>query len=329
MVKHRLNTWSLVLAGGEGSRLHELTKNIQGVVVPKQFCSLQGGASLLQEALRRAAAVAPLQRVCIVVAAQHRQWWTPILSYLPEKNVIVQPQNRGTAYGILLPLLRIAERDPDATVVLLPADHYLRDEEVMVRSLRRVAELAKSDRDSIYLLGVEPDEPDTELGYILPASRARDKAVGVARFIEKPSDIRARALLDQGALWNAFIMAASVTALLGLFDSKYETTMAQMRGFEGATIEKIYQRLSSVDFSHDVLQGKESLLKVLTVPHCGWTDLGTPKRIGLALQRMQEEDTATAGDPYFPMHVNLADQYARLHPNRDHALHFGRVDLRA
>jgi len=229
----------------------------------------------------------------------------------------------------LLPLLRIAERDPDATVVLMPADHYLRDEEIMVRSLRRAAELAKSDRDSIYLLGVEPDEPDTELGYILPASRTRDNAVGVARFIEKPSDIRARALVDQGALWNAFIMAASVTALLGLFDSKYDTTRAQMRGFEGATIEKVYQRLSSVDFSHDVLQGKESLLKVLTVPHCGWTDLGTPKRIGLALQRMQEEDIATASDPYFPMHVNLADQYARLHPNRDRALHFGRVDLRA
>ena len=162
------DTWALVLAAGEGSRLRSLTRNEQGVVLPKQFCSLQGGPCLLQEALQRAASVAPLQRICSVVAEQHRQWWTPLLSYLPEQNVISQPQNKGTAYGILLPLLRILERDPDATVVLLPADHYLRDEEVMARSLRRAADLAQADRGSIYLLGVEPDEPDTELGYIVP-----------------------------------------------------------------------------------------------------------------------------------------------------------------
>jgi mannose-1-phosphate guanylyltransferase len=326
-LKDHAPTWALVLAGGDGSRLHGLTRNAHGVVVPKQFCSLQGGASLLQEALQRATAVAPLQRVCAVVAAQHWPWWTPILSYLPEKNVIVQPQNRGTAYGILLPLLRIAERDPDATVVLLPADHYVRNEQVMTTSLRRAAELADSDRNSIYLLGVEPDDLDTELGYILPASRSRDKAVGVARFIEKPTETQARALLERGALWNVFIIAASARALLGLFDSAHATTMAAMRGCEEATLSKIYRRLSSVDFSRDVLQGKESSLKVLTVPHCGWTDLGTPKRIGLTLERLREEDSGMGSPTYFPMHLNLADQYARMHRNRVSAGKFGQVDL--
>jgi mannose-1-phosphate guanylyltransferase len=288
-VKYRSNTWSLVLAGGEGSRLHGLTRNAHGVVVPKQFCSLRGGPSLLQEALQRAAAVAPMQRVCAIVADQHRQWWTTMLGYLPESNVIVQPQNRGTAHGILLPLLRIAARDPDATVVMLPADHYLRDEDVMIASLRHAAELAGEDGDSIYLLGIEPDAPDTELGYILPASRSRDKATSVVRFIEKPTESQARALLERGALWNAFIMAASVRSLLRLFDARFNNTMAAMRGFEGATLEHVYERLSNIDFSRDVLEGKEAVLKVLPVPHCGWSDLGTPKRIGLTLQNMQAE----------------------------------------
>jgi mannose-1-phosphate guanylyltransferase len=312
-VKHPVNSWGLVLAGGEGRRLHGLTRNGLGVVVPKQFCSLQGGASLLEEALQRAAAIAPLQRVCTVVAEQHRQWWTPITSYLPEENVIVQPQNRGTAYGILLPLLRIAERDPDATVVLLPADHYLRDEEIMMTSLRRAADLAAGDRDSIYLLGVEPDEPDTELGYIVPVSRSRDTAVGVKRFIEKPSEIRARLLLDQGALWNAFIVAASAKALLRLFDDRYAAAIGAMRGIAGAAIESFYQQLRSSDFSKDVLQGKESLLKVLAVPQCGWSDLGTPKRIGLALEQLRQADIGMDNHPIFPLQVNLADQYARQH----------------
>jgi mannose-1-phosphate guanylyltransferase len=310
-VKHPSNTWAVVLAGGEGSRLRGLTRNGDGVVVPKQFCSLQGGPTLLQEALQRAAALAPPQRVCAIVAEQHRQWWTPILRSLPQDNAVVQPQNRGTAHGILLPLLRIAERDPDATVVLLPADHYLRDEEVMLSSLRHAAELACADRDSIYLLGVEPDEPDTELGYIVPAARSQGDAVAVERFIEKPSEFLARTLLDQGALWNVFILAASVKALLGLFDSRYAATIAAMRGFEGASIESLYERLSSKDFSRDVLQGKEARLKVLAVPPCGWTDLGKPKRIGLTLERLQEEDSAAAAHPRYPRQVNLADQYAR------------------
>jgi mannose-1-phosphate guanylyltransferase len=310
-MKHRIDTWALVLAAGEGNRLRSLTRNEQGVAVPKQFCSLQGGPCLLQEALQRAASVAPLHRICSVVAEQHRQWWTPLLSYLPEENVISQPQNRGTAFGILLPLLRIVERDPDATVMLLPADHYLRDEKIMAAALRRAAALAHADRGSIYLLGVEPDEPDTELGYIVPTSRGRDGAAGVQRFVEKPNAIRARVLLDAGALWNVFIMAASVRTLLSLFDSRFEATIAAMRGFEGAHLDSHYQNLRTVDFSKDVLQGRESMLKVLTVPHCGWTDLGTPERVGRILEGLQ--DTATPR--YFPAHVSLADQFMRTASN--------------
>jgi mannose-1-phosphate guanylyltransferase len=308
MIKGR-DAWALVLAAGEGSRLRRLTRDERGVAVPKQFCSLQVGPSLLQEALQRAAAVAPLPQICSVVAEQHREWWAPILSYLPEQNVIVQPQNRGTAYGILLPLLRIVDRDPDATVVLLPADHYLRDEAIMASALRRAAQCAQSDPGSIYLLGVEPDEPDTELGYILPASRSHDGAAHVQRFVEKPDRLKARMLLEQGALWNVFIMAASVRTLLSLFDARYARTIAAMRGFDGADLDSLYQRLGSVDFSKDVLQGNEALLRVLTVPQCGWTDLGTPERVGLILEQLPGADAASY--VHFPAHVSLAHQYAR------------------
>jgi len=174
---------------------------------------------------------------------------------------------------------------------------------------RRAADLAQSDRASIYLLGVEPDEPDTELGYILPASRSREGAADVLRFVEKPNEIRARVLLDQGALWNVFIMAASVRTLLSLFDSSYATTIAAMRGFEGASLESVYQRLDTLDFSKHVLEGNESILKVLTVPHCGWTDLGTPERVGMILEQLPEAEIASYA--HFPAHVSLAHQYAQ------------------
>jgi mannose-1-phosphate guanylyltransferase len=284
---------------------------------------------LLQEALQRAAAIAPMQRVCTIVADQHRQWWAEMLSYLPEENVISQPLNRGTAYGILLPLLRIAERDPDAIVVMLPADHYLSDEDVMIQSLREASLHASTDRDSIYLLGIQPDEPDTELGYILPAQRSREKPSGVLRFIEKPTSVRAQSLLEQGALWNAFIMASSVGALLRLFDARFDSTIAAMRSAESGDLAALYEGLRDVDFSRDVLQGNESMLKVIAVPNCGWTDLGTPKRIGMTLERILDAEMTSPHRPYVAPHLNLAHEYDRLQRGHDYSARFGRVDVRA
>jgi mannose-1-phosphate guanylyltransferase len=184
----------------------------------------------------------------------------------------------------------------------------------MASSLRQAADLAGSDSGTIFLLGMEPSAPDTELGYILPASRSPAGIMNVLRFIEKPNDIRARVLLDQGALWNVFIMAASVRVLLGLFDARFTATIAAMRGFDSAGLDSVYRDLTSMDFSREVLQGKESLMKVLTVPRCGWTDLGTPERVGLILEQLKASELAS--HPYFPAHVSLADQYMRVHLDR-------------
>lgn len=318
-MKHRRNMWSLVLAGGDGTRLRGLTRNVHGAVVPKQFCSLHGGPSLLQEALQRAATVAPMQHVCTVVAAQHRHWWKSMLSYLPDQNVIVQPHNRGTAHGILLPLLKIVERDPEATLVLVPADHYLRNEEIMIDALRGAAEMAHDDPTGIYVLGVEPEEADPELGYILPATTDRSGATPVLKFVEKPTDERARELLRQGALWNSFIMASSAQTLMSLFARNFDSAITAIRTLEAAELDMAYQHLKSVDFSRDVLQGNEARLKVVAVPACGWTDLGTPQRVGLTLMRLRDDDLVRKMHPYSPIHLNLADQFSRLENVELHA----------
>ncbi len=315
-----------MLAGGDGSRLQMLTRNADGLSVPKQFCSLQGGPCLLENALLRASAVAPFRRVCTVVAAQHRQWWAGLLHDFPAQNVIVQPRNRGTAHGILLPLLQILARDPDAHVVFLPADHYLRDEGTMASSLRRAAELARANDHAIYLLGIEPEGPDTELGYIVPSSRRfQGSPSQVIKFVEKPDAARAKALLNQGALWNAFIIAGSIWALLRLFDSSFTSTIVTLShiaerriGIDGTTLDQLYEQLPSVDFSHHVLQGREGHLKVLPVPRCGWTDLGTPDRIGITLERLHEDLDAPWRRAGKFSHLNLADQYARCNQISNH-----------
>ncbi|MFO1503481.1 MAG: sugar phosphate nucleotidyltransferase [Steroidobacteraceae bacterium] len=315
----RGNTWALILAAGEGTRLRSLTTTRSGVAVPKQFCSLNGGASLLQEALHRASAVARPERICAVVAAQHRRFWEVPLFHLPDANVIAQPENRGTAHGILLPLLHIAARDPEATVVLLPADHHVEDEAAFAESLRKATLLASMQRDSVFLLGVEPDVPDTELGYILPVRGDTLHSTSVSRFVEKPAASQAQSLLDQGALWNVFVIAATARALLGMFERRMPGTVAQFRealsidfDTHGMAVEDLYQLLPSVDFSRHIMEGQEPLLKVLPVPQCGWSDLGTPQRVEATLRRLPEINVSRPRGDSAMAQLSLAAQHASL-----------------
>src|SRR6187549_3062564 len=95
--------WSVVLAGGRGTRLASLT-TVAGETVPKQYCSLAGGPSMLRRAIWRAEAIAGRDRVLVVVTAAQRRWWESELRDVAPCNVLVQPVDRGTAAGVLLPL---------------------------------------------------------------------------------------------------------------------------------------------------------------------------------------------------------------------------------
>jgi mannose-1-phosphate guanylyltransferase len=255
--------------------------------------------------------------VCAVVAAHHRIWWKQQIDHLIDENVIEQSTNRGTALGVLLPLINIVARDPEARIVVLPADHYVRDEGIFADALRRAAACAALRSDAVYLLGVRPDEADSELGYIVPAGTQSGGPSLVERFVEKPPIDQARVLIERGALWNVFVIAGAARALLGLYGKHFVATIARLRRaveqssriFRSDTaIGELYHRLPSADFSRDVLQGQEARLRVLAVPRCGWADLGTPQRVAQTLQCLPEPVGLGSGS-YAAL--DLAAQYRR------------------
>jgi mannose-1-phosphate guanylyltransferase len=310
------NTWAVILAGGDGSRLREITTTAAGEVIPKQFCSLQRETCLLEDAIKRAQAVALAPHICSVVAEQHRRWWGRALRSLSTQNIFVQPHNRGTAHGILFALLQIERRAANSVVVLLPADHYLTDEATMARSLRTATNLAADNEGLVYLLGAEPDHPDQDLGYIVPNEQRRDTAAGVLRFAEKPTPDTARELIREGALWNTFIFAGTVRALLNLFEGRFAATITDMRrALDLAQSEPpgpvalgvLYADLESHDFSRDVLERHEQMLQVLRVPSCGWTDLGTPKRVEETVRGL-----TAVRSPVATLHSGAAARYLDL-----------------
>jgi mannose-1-phosphate guanylyltransferase len=293
------NTWAIVLAAGEGRRLHSLTTTEAGIAIPKQYCSLRGGPSLLREALHRAETVASPANRCIVVARHHKHWWDAELAAEPESNVIVQPSNRGTANGILLPLLHIMARDPDARIVLLPSDHHVSDEHVLAAALQEAARKLEARRDHILLLGISPEAADPDLGYIVPGSVDGRALWTVSRFVEKPNAPFAQVLIDAGAMWNAFIVAAHAQALHQMFAQRFPRIVAEMRsvieqnpctGDAPDAVIDLYRGLPDIDFSRQILQSAASVLRVLRVKHCGWSDLGTPQRVAKVLRRLPRLD---------------------------------------
>jgi mannose-1-phosphate guanylyltransferase len=275
------NPWSILLAGGEGRRLRELTTTRAGVTVPKQFCSLNGGPSLLAETLRRAEGLSGRDRILVVVSARHERFWRDDLSGLPEENVVVQPQGRGTGPGILLPLLAVLERDPAAEVVVLPSDHHVEDERVLRGAFATALDAVRADSRKIVLLGVTPDAPDTQYGWIVPAHDPVDgAAAGIELFVEKPDRETARRLMARGALWSSFLFASQGLALLAAFS---RAQPALVRAFAERPLEAVYRKIPMVDFSREVLEQVADRLGVVRVPPCGWSDLGTPDRVASVL----------------------------------------------
>jgi mannose-1-phosphate guanylyltransferase len=321
-VKTLQRTWAVILAAGDGTRLARLTTDEHGNSVPKQFCSLDGGHSLLQEALQRAKHIAPRERVCTIVAAHHRRYWQSALWAAPRANLIVQPRNCGTANGILLATLKILERDPLARIVFLPADHFVRDEAALAASLREVATELTRNPQELLLVGIEPEEADPELGYIVPDAGPRESLRTVQRFVEKPDMTLARSLLKQGALWNSFIFAAHGPALLGMIRDAFpenvellETAIARDAriGARSIALDEAYEDLEAVDFSRGVMQNAAHRLRVLTAPACGWSDLGTPQRVAETLKRFDPVPRRDSRvPPRMPAFINLAAQHARL-----------------
>lgn len=291
--------WTIVLAGGSGSRLRHLTSAGDGPSIPKQYCSVNGGPSLVRQSLNRARSLSGAERTVVVVSAEHRRWWSKEVGGLPTRNIIVQPCNRGTACGLMLPTMQILPRDPDATVVVLPSDHVVADEQMLIDSIALAAAQADEAPERLVMLGMSPDRADTELGWIEPRFNETDHVHGVQQFVEKPSRGQAELLLREGALWNSFIFAVRAAHLIDLFHEvlpwmarMFTYTLMQEKGRSSLSdrVSRLYERLPKVDFSRAILQEIAPSMDVVAVPPCGWGDVGTVDRLARCAARCSPKD---------------------------------------
>jgi mannose-1-phosphate guanylyltransferase len=280
------NLWALVLAGGDGTRLRELTRRIAGTPIPKQYCRLLGDRSLLEATLTRVRSFAPRERTAVIVNRNHIDVGWQQVQTLPAENVLIQPRNRDTGPGLLFSLLHLARRDPYGTVAVFPSDHYIGNETVFMDSVRAAGGLVTRWPEKIVVLGIRPEQPDPGFGYIMPDDPLCDEAVGpsafhVRSFQEKPGPEMARILISRGGLWNSFVMVFQVARMLDLVSRVKPVEIERMRGVFSDPIAsaRAYTTLVPWNFSNQLLACIPEHLVVLRVDGVSWSDWGTPEAI--------------------------------------------------
>lgn len=297
-MKSRSSLWTIVLAGGEGERLRSLTERWLGVHRPKQYCSFVGNRSMLQHTVERAEQLSGIERMLIVVAEHHSPHALDSLTAAHMERVILQPRNRDTAAGIFLPLAHIVSKDPSATVVILPSDHFVYPKCAFLDSLRQASLVADCHNEKVVLLGARPNVEETEYGWIQPGGLlGRIGGVGVrsvAGFCEKPNAVRARQLLEDGGLWSTMVIASRCQTLWDLGRRCFPAMMARFDELvshigtkqEQQVLASMYDTISPLNFSTHLLEQVPDSLLAMELRGVEWSDWGNEQRILETLNRI-------------------------------------------
>jgi len=292
----------LVLAGGEGKRLRSFIHLLRQDSLPKQYVNFIGRRSMMEHALHRAETLIPSNRVFVIINQGHLNFpeVAEQVSRRPPETVIVQPENKETGPGILFPLMHIAKRYPNAIVALLPSDHFVLEEEELMRCVRLAYLLVRRDASRVVMLAVEPDHDESEYGYILPHRKlnsGKRLASTISSFVEKPDPSQARQLMLGGALWNTMIMVFKIDTLVHLVKDISPALCDVFRPVyqaigtpdEETVMRETYQRLTPINFSKAIVeplvQTHPSSLLALPVRNVLWSDWGSESRVMEVLRK--------------------------------------------
>ncbi len=284
------HAWAVVLAGGDGTRLQELTNRIAGDSRPKQFCQFFGGKSLLAHTRERIAPLFSQDQTLFLLARAHEPFYRDPLADVHDRRKVVQPANRGTAVAIALCLRMIAQQDEDAVVAFFPSDHHYSNGAAFLESVESGLRLMEEYPQSILVIGAEARYAEVEYGWIQPGrtlvASVKNPLLRVSRFWEKPARRRAEELHRQGCLWNTFVTIGSVGAFLELLQAAVPQLTRSFKKLNGGLdLDRFYDKIAPVDFSREVLTRMPGRLVVLKDGASGWTDFGSPGRVIEVLSR--------------------------------------------
>lgn len=302
------NRCGIVLSAGNGTRVREFVHRLRSHDLPKQYVNFIGSRSMLEHTFQRAEKLIPAERLYVVIAKEHLQFSEvghQVGSRSPE-TVVIQPMNKDTAPGLLLPLIYLHRRYPDAAVAVFPSDHFILEEDVFIRHVELAFRVVERDGSRIVLLGVEPHAPEPEYGYIVPGEEIKEPGGASTKkielFVEKPGPEAAEKIIRRGALWNTLVTIFKVTTIMNVLQCAmpevYRSFQPLLKAIgtpdEQRVVEAVYHELRPINFSSAILedlpfQHRQALL-VLPVRGVTWGDWGSADRLRTGLKKMGQGD---------------------------------------
>ncbi len=284
-------TYAVILAGGRGERFWPLSRRVK----PKQLLPIVGGRTMLEETVSRISPLVRGERVVVVATRVIKHEIRHLLPGIPEKNLLFEPLARNTALAIGYAAVHLAREHPKARMVVLPADHYIREKEKFLDAVRVALETAQNKL--LVTFGIVPDRAETQYGYIRMGKKIhRESGVEVfaARaFTEKPNRKRAKSFLNSGEfLWNSGIFVWRVDIILEAIGEQMPRLHGDLMDYsaslgkagEQAALNRLYKQSESISIDYGVM---ESALNVAVVKaDFRWDDVGSWS----ALTRLHKED---------------------------------------
>lgn len=309
-----MSLWSVVLAGGVGSRFWPLSTPER----PKQLLPLIDSRPLLAGTIERLAPLTPPDRVLVLTNAVLVQPTAAIVPRVPNANIIPEPRPAGTAAALTWAALDIARREgPDALMLSVHADWAIGDSEGFRRALERAADVARSER-ALVTVGVVPSRPDPGFGYIRPGAEVSGGARRVAQFVEKPDRARAAQMVAEGCLWNSGIFAWRVGDFLDEVRA-HTPEVAAAVAHAAQSRDMFFDAVRSISVDVGVLERSG---RVLVIPgDFGWDDVGTWAALR-RVRQLDDEGNASHGAVYAVASTNNV-----IHAEHGAVVLFGVSDL--
>ncbi len=278
MAKRGLKVFAMLLAGGSGSRLWPLSRELY----PKQLLSLIGDDTLVQSSVKRILPLITIDNIRIVCGKPHYHEIEKQLKSIripTENKIIVEPCGRNTAPAILLGVLSILKSEEDALIIVLPSDHIISSLNEFQNTLKSGIKYA--ERNFILTFGIKPCYPDTNYGYIEAIEAYDSKSLFVRNFHEKPDMPTAEEFVKKGNyFWNSGIFVFKASTIVSEF-KKYQPeifeTMSRLFNLETSISQESYKKLPNISIDYAIM---EKTNKCLVIPsHFGWSDLGSWKSL--------------------------------------------------
>ncbi|MDP2885905.1 MAG: mannose-1-phosphate guanylyltransferase [Ignavibacteria bacterium] len=277
-------TFAVIMAGGVGARFWPRSRERS----PKQFLEILGGGTMIENTLSRLKPLVDQSNVFVVTNRIQADIVRQLVPEMPSSNVLAEPIGRNTAACVGLSALWINRVDPDALMVVLPADHIVLNTEEFLRILQLALRVAQ-EKDALVTIGIKPTHPETGYGYIQSAEEEIDRneyrSQGVYRvktFAEKPNLETAERFLESGDfLWNSgiFVWKASVILReLEIHLPELHEQLLDVRASIGTpvyeqTLEHAYRIIRSISIDYGIMEKAGNVYVVKG--DFGWSDVGS------------------------------------------------------